>query len=101
MQGGAIGLSIGSSLLNNYLKSHLAPPVLTGTQLTALLQNFQVISTFPLDLQDVIRDVFAVAFGLQLKVVVGFAAALFPSILLMVKVTRSGSAQWPKLTGAR
>ncbi|KAL4981982.1 MFS general substrate transporter [Aspergillus falconensis] len=85
--GSTIGLSIGSSLLNSYLKSHLAPPVLTASQLESLLQNIRVIFTFPPALQEVTREAFATAFGLQLKVVIGLAAALFPSIMLMLKET--------------
>ncbi|KAJ6096144.1 MFS general substrate transporter [Penicillium sp. IBT 16267x] len=98
--GGAIGLSIGSSLLNSYLKSHLAPPVLTSAQLATLLGNVRSIFNLPPHLQKIAKNVFANAFGLQLKVVVGFAAALFPSILLMMKLIRSGG-RFPKLTGAR
>ncbi|KAI0436485.1 putative efflux pump antibiotic resistance protein [Xylaria telfairii] len=82
--GGAIGLSIASSLLNGYLKGHLTPPLST-TQLDALLQNVETISTFSPALQEVAKNVFAAAFSLQLKVVVGFTAALIPSVLLMVK----------------
>ncbi|KAJ5113760.1 MFS general substrate transporter [Penicillium angulare] len=87
--GGAIGLSIGSSLLNSYLKNHLAPPVLTPKQLSTLLGNVRSIFNLPPELQRVARETFEGAYGLQLKVVVGFAAALFPSILLMVKITKS------------
>ncbi|KAK8069348.1 hypothetical protein PG994_005964 [Apiospora phragmitis] len=83
--GGAIGLSIGSTLLNSHLKSSLAPPVLTSSQLNALLQDFQAILRFPLVLQEITRNVFSEAFSLQLKVVVGLAAALFPAILMMIK----------------
>ncbi|KAL2871601.1 major facilitator superfamily domain-containing protein [Aspergillus lucknowensis] len=99
--GSTIGLSIGSSLLNSYLKSHLAPPVLSAAQLSALLENIRVIFTFPPELQRVTRDAFAAAFELQLKVVVGLAAALFPSILLMLRVARREGRLVPAVTGAR
>ncbi|KAI0190606.1 MFS multidrug transporter-like protein [Astrocystis sublimbata] len=90
--GGAIGLSLGSSLLNTYLKSNLAPPVLDAAQLSELLRNVRAISTFPPELQNVAKNVFAAAFSLQLKVVVGFTAALFPSVFLMLNFQRCTEA---------
>ncbi|KAL4860797.1 hypothetical protein BDV12DRAFT_204680 [Aspergillus spectabilis] len=99
--GSTIGLSIGSSLLNSYLKGHLAPPVLSALELESLLQNIRVILTLPPDLQQVTREAFASAFELQLKVVIGFAAALFPSILLMLRLTRRDVGSLPAVTGAK
>ncbi|KAL2847111.1 major facilitator superfamily domain-containing protein [Aspergillus pseudodeflectus] len=99
--GSTIGLSIGSALLNSYIKSHLAPPVLSASQLESLLENIRVIFTLPPELQQVTREVFAAAFELQLKVVIGLAAALFPSILLMLRVTRRDGGILPAGTGAR
>jgi hypothetical protein len=101
LQGSTIGLSIGSALLNSYIKSHLAPPVLSASQLESLLENIRVIFTLPPELQQVTRGVFAAAFELQLKVVIGLAAALFPSILLMLRVTRRDGGILPAGTGAR
>ena len=84
--GGAIGLTIGSSLLNSHLKSHLAPPLLSPDQLSRLLQSTSQIQTFAPQLQEVVRDVFASGYNLQMKVITGFAAAQFPAVMLMVKV---------------
>jgi hypothetical protein len=84
--GGAIGLTIGSSLLNSYLKSHLAPPVLTTEQLDSLLLSTAVISKFEPELQTVVKGVFASGYSLQMKVVTGFAAAQFSAILMMLRV---------------
>jgi hypothetical protein len=84
--GGAIGLTIGSSLLNGYLKSHLAPPVLTTAQLSALLESTVVITTFSPALQSIVRNVFATAYNMQMKAITGFAAALFPGIMLMLRL---------------
>ncbi|KAL3448147.1 major facilitator superfamily domain-containing protein [Aspergillus insuetus] len=103
--GSTIGLSIGSALLNSHLKSHLAPPVLSTAQLESLLQNVRVIFTFPPEQQQVTRDAFSTAFELQLKVVIGLAAALFPSILLMLKVIQRQDGRLglrsTKITGAK
>jgi hypothetical protein len=63
--------------------------VLQASQLEELLHNVRVIFTFTPAEQEVTRKAFSSAFDLQLKVVVGFAAALFPSILLMLKFKRN------------
>lgn len=84
--GGAIGLTIGSSLLNSYLKSHLAPPLLTTEQLDSLLLSTAVISKFESELQTAVKGVFASGYNLQMKVVTGFAAAQFPALLMMLRV---------------
>jgi hypothetical protein len=84
--------------LNSYVKSHLAPPVLSTSQLASLLQNIRVIFTFPPELQEVTRKAFTVAFELQMKIVVGFAAALFPAILLMLRRTKIKGGIVPNVT---
>ena len=78
--------TIGSSLLNSYLKTHLAPPALNPDQLSRLLQSTTVIRTFSPQLQVTVRDLFARGYNLQMKVFTGFAAAQFPSILMMLKL---------------
>jgi hypothetical protein len=87
--------------LNSYVKGHLAPPVLSASQLESLLQNIRVIFTFPPELQQVTRKAFTVAFELQMKIVVGFAAALFPAILLMLRLTKSNRGIPSNVTRAK
>ena len=72
--GGVIGLSIASSVLNNHVRSGLAdnfPP--QASEL--LLQSAAAITTLPESLQVVARNVYADGYSLQMKTMIGFAAA--------------------------
>ncbi|KAF2468467.1 MFS general substrate transporter [Lindgomyces ingoldianus] len=83
--GSAIGMTIGSSILNSYLKSNLRH-VLSASQLEALLQTTAVVKTFPAELQLPVKQTFAEGYSLQMKVVAGIAAAEFLAVAMMVKL---------------
>lgn len=72
--GGVIGLAIVTNVLNSYIKSQLSIS-LSKEQMALLLQSTAYIPTFPPELQALVKDVYARAFNLQMKVVVGFAGA--------------------------
>lgn len=64
------------------------------------MENVRVILTFPPQLQELARDIFSAAFSLQMKIVVGFGAAQFLAIALMLKLKLS-EGERPKIVGAR
>ena len=82
--GGAIGLAIVSSILNNMLKSNLRE-TLSSSELETLLQTTEIISTFPPDIQEIVRGVFARSYNVQFKIMVGFAAAQVPAASLLLR----------------
>ncbi|PVI01633.1 MFS general substrate transporter [Periconia macrospinosa] len=71
--GGALGLSITTSAMNNYLSSHM-PAAVGGTSASALLQSVEVIREYPHEVQAQILKAFAEGYNLQMKIMVGFAA---------------------------
>lgn len=80
--GGAIGLAIGSSIMNSFLKVKLAG-ILSPGELAALLQSTEVLTTFRPEMQQRVREVFVQSYDIQFKVVTGIAAAQFPAAMLM------------------
>lgn len=68
--GGAVGLGIATGVLNNYIKTHLAP-ILTAEQLAAYLQTTEVTATFPVVLRDQVRIVLGQGYTLQMKMLLG------------------------------
>lgn len=82
--GGAIGLAIVSSVLNSMLKSNLRE-ALSSSELETLLQTTEIISTFPPNIQEIVRGVFARSYNVQFKIMVGFAAAQVPAAALFLR----------------
>lgn len=82
MLGGAIGLAIADSIMNNYLTTNLSH-ILTPTQLESLLQSTNTLATFPNQLRATVGDVFVEGYNLQMKVITGLAAAQFLTIAAM------------------
>lgn len=82
--GGVIGLSITSSVMNEYLKTHLAT-ILSSDALAALLQRTEILAKFAPDVQEKVIEVFAQGYDLQYKIITGFAAAQFLAVMLMWK----------------
>ncbi|MCJ1353999.1 MAG: hypothetical protein MMC33_003986 [Icmadophila ericetorum] len=72
--GGVIGLSIGTSVLNNHVSSQLVG-VLGPTDLAMLQGSTSVIRNFPPSVQAKIIDAFAQGYNLQFKVMTAFGAA--------------------------
>ncbi|KAI9667987.1 MAG: hypothetical protein M1821_000807 [Bathelium mastoideum] len=82
MMGGAVGLAVAMCVFNGYTKSRLSD-VLSPAQLSAVLQATQAISTLQPALQTMVKIVFARAFAVQFRIIIGTSAAQFLSIALM------------------
>ncbi|KAI9842654.1 MAG: hypothetical protein M1837_007021 [Sclerophora amabilis] len=82
VMGGAIGLAIVTSVMNSFVKSRLAE-ILSADQIEAFLQSISMIGTLPPALAEMVRSVLGEGYNLQMKVLIGFAAAQIPAILLM------------------
>lgn len=82
--GGLIGLSIASSVMNSYLKTHLKE-ILSPDALVALLKSPKVLATFGPDMQKKVIEVFAKSYDLQYTLMIAFAAAQFPAAMMMWK----------------
>ena len=80
--GGAIGLAIVTTILNSYVKSHLAD-ILSPVQIQALLRTTEAFATLPPDVAETARTVFGNGFNLQMRIMIGFSAAQIPTVLLM------------------
>ncbi|KAF4636426.1 hypothetical protein G7Y89_g1666 [Cudoniella acicularis] len=72
--GGAIGLAITSSVMSNYLTSHLEG-VVSAEQFKTLLQSTAAIRTFPADIQLKVLAVFSEGYRVQMQILIGFAGA--------------------------
>ncbi|KAI9710155.1 MAG: hypothetical protein M1820_002957 [Bogoriella megaspora] len=82
MMGGAVGLAIATCVFNGYVKSRLSD-VLSAAQLGAVLQTAEAIGKLPPALQDMVKEVFARAFAVQFRIIIGTSAAQFLGIGLM------------------
>ncbi|KAL1642365.1 hypothetical protein SLS58_005439 [Diplodia intermedia] len=76
--GGALGLSVATSAMNNYLNSHLpAAEISSGgggaSAAHALLQSVGSVGELPPDVREQVLRVFAEGFNLQMKIVAGFS----------------------------
>lgn len=88
--GGVLGLAIVTCVFNSFVESRLGTR-LSGEQLNAILRSAQTIATLDPRIRDTVRHVFAEGYDLQMRVVVGFAAAQFgASGLMMDKVRGDG-----------
>jgi hypothetical protein len=84
MLGGAIGLAIASNIFNNWLTSQLSP-VLTVSELAAILDSTDIYAALPPDVQDLVRLVVAQGYNPQMKVITGLAGAQSLGVLMMWK----------------
>ena len=80
--GGAIGLAIVTTVLNSYVKFHLAG-ILSSVEIEALLRTTEAFATLAPDVAETARQVFGNGFNLQMRIMIGFSAAQVPAILLM------------------
>ena len=80
--GGAIGLAIVTTVLNSYVKSHLAD-TLSSSQIDGLLRTTETFATLAPDVAETARTVFGNAFNIQMRIMIGFSAAQIPTVLLM------------------
>ncbi|KAF2438547.1 MFS multidrug transporter-like protein [Karstenula rhodostoma CBS 690.94] len=80
--GGLVGIAIATSLSTPYLRSNIsriAPP----SSAALILEKTANIHLLPTELRVEVEKVFAESFGLQIKLVIGFAAAQIPATALM------------------
>ena len=82
--GGAIGLSIASSVLNGKLKSELRG-VLLSSELTALLQTTEVIKSLSPEKAQRVRQTFVDSYNVQFKIMLGFAAAQVVATAMLLR----------------
>ncbi|KAJ5093122.1 hypothetical protein N7456_008983 [Penicillium angulare] len=89
--GGAIGLAISSNILNGRLAHHLKG-ILPPHTLHFVLENSNFMEGLSPPIQDAVKQVFADSYSTQLKVMIGFAAAQLPAVLLLIKSRRQIAA---------
>ena len=82
IMGGAIGLAIATNVLNTYVRSHL-PETVAPQLVTRLLQSTEEIDVLDPATQAVVRAIFGHGYNLQMKAMIGFAAAQVPASLLV------------------
>ncbi|KAL9106453.1 MAG: hypothetical protein Q9227_008541 [Pyrenula ochraceoflavens] len=81
--GGVVGFAIATNAFNGYVRSNLRSELSTS-QLTQLLQSVTTfIESLPPGIQKQVRSVFASAYDLQMKIMIGFAVAQAVAVLLM------------------
>lgn len=82
--GGAIGLAVVTSVMNEFLKSKLLG-YLSSEQLDQVVRSATIIQELPASLQGVTRSQFGRAYNEQMKIVMGLAIAQVLGTLLMWK----------------
>ena len=80
--GAAVGLAITTTVLNSYVRSRLSA-FLSQEEIGALLETSAMLSSFPLDVQQRIRSVFGHGYNIQMRILIGLAAAQLPASLVM------------------
>lgn len=80
--GGALGLAIASSVMNNHLTSHLRA-IFGPEQLATVLQSTEAIRRFPPEVQKQVRRAFAQGYNLQMRIMIGLAGAQFLAVALL------------------
>ena len=80
--GGAIGLAIVTTVINSYVRNHLAG-VLQLEQIDALLQTTDAFAALPPAVAETVKGIFARGYNLQMQIMIGFSAAQIPVTFLM------------------
>lgn len=80
--GGAIGLAIATSVLNNHVSSGLLG-ILNAEQIKSLLDSPSVITNLPPNIRDTVQGIFAQGYNIQFKILAGIASAQIPASLIM------------------
>ncbi|RDW89982.1 uncharacterized protein DSM5745_01757 [Aspergillus mulundensis] len=84
MLGGALGVAIATAILNDHLQSALRH-VISGEQLSAVLESPQAIGSLRPEVQVQVRRIFGEAYNLQMKAAGGFSAGQILAVLLIWK----------------
>jgi hypothetical protein len=82
MLGGALVLAMITAVMNNNLKDTLSP-VVTTSQMFRIFSTTKEIILLPEPMRTIVKDTFMEGFNMQLRILVGFAAAEIPATLLM------------------
>lgn len=82
MLGGALALAIITAIMNQNLQ-HTLSGALTVPQLTEVFRTTLSIAQLPEPTRETVRSTFMNCFNMQLRILVGFAAAEVPFTLMM------------------
>lgn len=74
MLGGVLGVAASTAILNHYLQSRLASTI-PREELSALLYTTEAIRSFSSEMQIRVREVFATAYSMQIKLSAAFSVA--------------------------
>ncbi len=80
--GGAIGLAIVTSVLNSFVHSRLSD-FLSADQVDSLLQTSVAMDSLQPEQQVRVRTIFGQGYDVQMRILIGLAAAQLPGSLLM------------------
>ena len=80
--GGVIGLAVVTNILNSFVKPRLSS-LLTADQVDSLSQASAVVDTFEPALRNQIRSIFSSGYNIQMKILIGSAAAQVLAALLV------------------
>ena len=82
VMGGVIGLAIVTAVFNGYVRSKLGQ-ILSASQVDDLLKAADSISALPVETQEMVRNILAEGYNIQMKILAGLAAAQIPSSFVM------------------
>ncbi|PYH29136.1 MFS general substrate transporter [Aspergillus neoniger CBS 115656] len=84
MLGGALGIAAATAILHSHTRSGLSS-LLPADEVDAFSISTQLISTLTPEMQSRVREVYAQAYSMQMKMVGGFSAAQFLALALVWK----------------
>jgi hypothetical protein len=82
MLGGVLGVAASTAILNHYLKSRLSS-MIRPEELAALLKTTEAIRTFSPEIQIRVREVYAMAYSMQVKLSASFSVAQLLAIAMI------------------
>ncbi|CAG7922339.1 unnamed protein product [Penicillium olsonii] len=84
MLGGVLGIAASSAILFHYIRSRLSHALQPG-ELAALLKTTEAIMTFSPESQLLVREVYATAYSMQMKMCGAFSAAQILAVAMIWK----------------
>jgi len=84
MLGGVLGVAASTAILFHYVESRLSSTLQPG-ELAALLKTTEAIKTFTPEVQVRVREVYAVAYSMQMKMCGAFSAAQLFAVAMIWK----------------
>lgn len=84
MLGGALGIAAGTAILHSHTQSGLSS-LLPADEVDALSVSTQLINTLTPEIQTRVQEVYAEAYGMQMKMIGGFSVAQFLALALVWK----------------